>query len=183
MATGSPLQAKFEKAFDFFHQELRTIRSSSLSSELIEDLKVVAYDNVMTLKELATILQQEARTLLIQPWDKSLVQTIEKALRQSEFHFNPSVSGDSIRISLPPLSEETRKDLVKIVGKKTEEAHIAIRHIRQDEIENIDKQEKGGSLSEDEKFRQRDALQKFVEEYNQKIDDLSVQKEKEILGA
>ncbi len=182
MAIESTLSEKFEKTLAYFHQELRAIRSGNISSELIEDLKVPAYESIMTLKEIATIQKPEARTLLIQPWDKSLVQSIEKALRQSEFHFNPSVSGDSIRISLPPLSEETRKDLIKIVGKKTEEGHVSVRHVRQDELEHIDRQEKNGDISEDDKFRQRDALQKLVEEYNAKIDELAAQKEKEILG-
>lgn len=181
--TDSSLQEKFEKTLTFFHQELRMVRSGNISSELIEDVKVLAYENMMTLKEVATIVQQEARTLLVQPWDKSLVQAIEKALRQSDFHFNPSVSGDSIRISLPPLSEETRKDLIKIVGKKVEETRVAIRRIRQEELENIDAQEKSGKISEDEKFRQREALQKLVEEYNKKIEELGAQKEQEILGS
>lgn len=165
----------------FLAQELRALRTSRASIELVEDIAVEAYGSSLPIKQVASISAPEPRTILIQPWDRALIPAIEKGLRQSELHMNPIVDGSDVRIVFPPLTEERRKELVKLAHKKLEEVRMQIRKTREEAMNEIDANEERGEISEDEKFRQRTFFQKIIEEYNQRVQEVGVQKENEIL--
>ncbi|MBI2463133.1 MAG: ribosome recycling factor [Candidatus Spechtbacteria bacterium] len=175
------LRKNFDEQIDSLESELHKLRTSRASAELVEDIKVEAYGTMMEIKQLGSISTPEVRTILIQPWDRGIIPAIEKALRQTELSISPVVEGDHIRINLPPLTEESRRELVKIVGTRIEESRVSIRRVREDAIKEIDKAEETGDISEDEKFKQRELVQKAVEEYNQKIHDIGAEKEKDLM--
>ena len=175
------LREKLDARLVLLKQELQKLRISRASVELVEDLPITAYETTMPLKQIASISTPEPRSLLVQPWDKNLIPAIEKAVRQSYLHLNPVVDGGLIRIIIPPLTEESRRDVVKILHKTVEEARIAVRKIRENAMEEIDWMEKNGEISEDEKFRRRDITEKIVGEHNQKMREIEDTKEKEIL--
>ncbi len=163
------------------HSVLVELRTGRASPALVENLEVESYGASMPLKSVAAISVPEARQILIKPWDKAMMQPIQKAIQSSNIGLNPIADRDSIRLSIPPLTEERRKELVKTMKQRLEEARIAIRRAREEEMKEIDRKEKGGEISETEKFKQRDAAQKIVDEYNKKIDDTGKEKEKEIM--
>lgn len=172
---------KLEDHMKFLAQELRALRTSRASIELVEDIAVEAYGSSLPIKQVASISAPETRTILIQPWDKALIPAIEKGLRQSELQINPIVDGSDVRIVFPPLTEERRKELVKFAHKKLEEVRMQIRKTREEAMNEIDANEERGEISEDEKFRQRASFQKIIEEYNQRVQEVGDKKENEIL--
>ncbi|MBI2411054.1 MAG: ribosome recycling factor [Candidatus Kerfeldbacteria bacterium] len=171
----------FEQTITHLHTELNMLRTNRATPAMVEDITVLAYNTKMSLQELASITTPEAQTLAIQPWDKSLTKAIESALRESDMQLNPVVDGEMIRIFFAPLTQERRKELVKVVHEKGEEARIAIRRTREELIKNLKAQEKTGTLSEDEYFRQEKEVQKMVDTFNEKVQRLTAAKEKEIM--
>ena len=169
-----------DKAVTFFQGELAKIRTGQASPSLVEDVQVNVQGQKMPLKQLAGISCPERRQILIQPWDKSYMESIEKALQQSSLGTSPVVQGDVIRVHLPQLTQEYRQQLAKLLGVKAEDTRKTIRKWREDAWEEIQEQSKKGEIREDDKFRAKTELQKFVDEYNAKIEELVERKRKEI---
>lgn len=169
-----------DKAITFFQGELAKIRTGQASPSLVEDVQVNVLGQKTHLKQLAGISCPERRQILIQPWDKSYMEPIEKALQQSSLGTSPVVQGDAIRIHLPQLTREYRQQLAKLLGVKAEDTRKTIRKWREDAWEEIQEQSKQGEIREDDKFRAKNELQKMIDEYNKKIDELVERKKNEI---
>lgn len=172
---------EFEMVLEFFQSELGGLRTGRANAAVLEDIPVEAYGSMMTIKGVGSILVPDSKTIMVEPWDKSLLKEIEKAIRQAPIGLNPVVDGNRVRVSLPALTEEGRKDLVKIVGKKAEEARIGIRNVREQVKERIVEMEKANEITEDERFRLQEALENQVKGWNEKIATLAEEKEKEIM--
>ena len=166
------------KAVESTRRELSTIRSGKASTSLLDLVRVEAYGSHVPLNQVAMVAAPEPRLLTVQPFDKGLTQAIDKALREGDLGLNPSTQGNVIRIPLPPLSEERRRDLVKIVHKLAEEGRVAVRHGRTDTLTKIKKLE---HISEDDKTRAEKDVQKLTDEHIRQIDDLIKSKEAEIM--
>jgi ribosome recycling factor len=166
------------KAVDATRRELSTIRSGKASTSLLDLVRVDAYGTHVPLNQVAMVAAPEPRLLTVQPFDKGLTQAIDKAIREGDLGLNPSTQGNLIRIPLPPLSEERRKDLVKIVHKLAEEGRVAVRHGRTDTLTKIKKLE---HISEDDKTRAEKEVQKLTDEHIRQIDDIIKSKEAEIM--
>lgn len=171
----------FENVLAHLARELHAIRSGRANSSLIEHINVEAYGSMMDIKSLASISIPDAKTIQIEPWDKTVIKEIEKALIAANLGMSPSVAGTVIRLALPPMTEENRRDTVKIVHQKGEHARIGIRNVRESVRETILKNEKDKIISEDERFRLLDLLETHIAELNQKIDASVKKKEEEIL--
>lgn len=167
-----------QKAVESTRRELTTIRTGKASTSLLDLVRVDAYGSHVPLNQVAMVAAPEARLLTVQPFDKSLIQNIDKAIREGDLGLNPSTQGNLIRIPLPPLSEERRKDLVKIVHKLAEEGRVAVRHGRTDALSKIKKLE---HTSEDDKTRAEKDIQKLTDEHIRQIDELIKSKEAEIM--
>jgi ribosome recycling factor len=166
------------KAGESTKREFTSIRSGKASASLLDIVRVDAYGNQMPLNQVAMINAPEPRLLTVQPFDKSLTSAIEKAIRDSDLGLNPATQGNLIRVPLPALSEERRKDLVKVVHKLGEEGRIAVRHARTDTLSRVKKLEK---ISEDDKRHAEKEIQKLTDEHIKQIDGLIHAKEAEIL--
>jgi len=166
------------KSVDSTKRELAGLRSNKASTALLDVVRVEAYGNQVPLNQVALVAAPEPRLLTVQPFDKSVSQAIEKAIRESDLGLNPQTSGNLIRIPLPPLSEERRRELVKVVHKLAEEGRIAIRHSRTDALHKLKKVE---HVSDDEKTRAEKELQKSHDEHIKQIDTLIHAKEAEIM--
>lgn len=174
-------KSELDNVIERFKAEMGKIRTGRASPALVENVMADYYGSKTPLKQLATISVPEARLITINPWDKSSLAGIEAAIRASDLGLNPASDGQIIRLSIPPLTEERRKELVKVLNQKAEEARIAIRNVREDAWREIQEMEKNGVISEDEKFRGKDKLQKLIDAYNKKVEELREGKEKEIL--
>jgi ribosome recycling factor len=166
------------KAVESTKREFTTIRSGKASTSLLDLVRVEAYGSPVPLNQVAMVAAPEPRLLTVQPFDKSLAHAIEKAIRDSDLGLNPATQGNLIRVPLPALSEERRKELVKLVHKLAEEGRIAVRHARTDAISKIKKLEK---VSEDDKTRAEKEIQKHTDEHIKQIDGLIHSKEAEIM--
>jgi ribosome recycling factor len=173
--------SSFQKAIDFFNQELSKIRSGRANPDLISGILVDAYSQKMPLSQLANINVADAGLLTVQPWDKSLVDNIVKAIEASDIGIAPLVDGDLIRLPLPALTQERREEYVKLLSKKTEEARISIRQIRKEVILWLEAEKAAGNLTEDDMKRDERELQQKVDAQNEKIDQLSKDKENELM--
>lgn len=171
---------RFDQTIDNYKKDLAKVRTGRASVSILDGIFVEAYGSKMPLEQVATIHIPEPRMITLQPWDKDIAVQIEAAIRQSDLGLNPSNEGSLIRIVLPQLTEERREELARVVGKKTEEARIAVRKIREDIWENIQEAEKRGDISEDDKFFGKEALQKVVDRYNEIIETARKKKEEEI---
>ncbi|HEY4510083.1 MAG TPA: ribosome recycling factor [Candidatus Paceibacterota bacterium] len=171
---------EMEKALGFFQSELGKIRTGQASPSLVEDVQVNVFGEMMPLKQLAGISCPERRQILIEPWDQSYVGPIEKALQQSSLGTSPVVEGKAIRVHLPQLTQEYREQLAKLLGEKAEETRKAIRKKREDAWEEVQDKAKQGEIREDDKFRAKEELQKLVDDYSAKIDELIRRKKQEI---
>lgn len=167
-----------QKALDHFGAELGKIRTGRANPALVEDLAVDYYGTPTPLKQIASISTPEPRMILISPWDKNGAAGIEKAIQKANLGLNPSNEGDKIRVILPPLTEETRRDMVKMVKEKKEEAKIAVRNLREEAIAEA---KDPPNVSEDQIDSAKEAIQKLVEENNERIESSSAAKEKEIM--
>ncbi len=171
----------FEHAVAVFHDDLSKVRANEANPALLDDVRVTAYETQMALRELASISTPDAHTLLIEPWDKSLLKAIEKALQESDLGMQPVVDSDRIRLTLPALTEETRRELVKGVHEKAEVTRVRLRKIREEDLKKLKTQEKAGEISEDEYFAAEKEMQKTMDMYNGKVKELVDKKEKELM--
>lgn len=173
-------EERMEKAVAALVKELASLRAGRASTGLVERIQAEYYGTLTPINQLAGITVPDARTLLIQPWDKSSISAIEKAIIKSDLGLTPVNDGNVIRISIPPLTEERRAELVKMTRKYGEEAKVAIRNIRRDANDEIKKLEKNG-MPEDESRRHQEDIQKLTDKYTKEIDALLTNKEKEIM--
>ena len=174
------IRPELDKAVGFLDREMAKIRTGRASPSLVEDVVVECFGQKFLLKQLAAISTPEPKQILIQPWDKSYIEGIVKALENTGSLSNPVVDKDSIRINLPPLSEEFRKNLLKLISEKQEETRITIRRWRDEAWDEIQEKFREGKIREDDKFRAKDELQDLVDEYNKKIEEMGERKKKEI---
>ncbi|MHC0037171.1 ribosome recycling factor [Pseudoneobacillus sp. C159] len=175
------IKDRMTKAIQAYTRELASIRAGRASASLLDRITVDYYGAPTPVNQLAGISVPEARLLVIQPYDKSILGEIEKAILKSDLGLNPSNDGSLIRIAIPQLTEERRKELVKVVKKESEEAKIAIRNIRRDGNDDLKKLEKAGDITEDDQRGYSDDIQKLTDEHIAKIDQITKDKEKEIL--
>jgi len=174
-------EEKLKKGYEAVTREFSEIRTGRASPALVEGLHVDYYGTPTLLKQLASISAPDAHLIVIQPWDITAIVEIEKTILKSNLGITPSNDGKMIRLSVPPLSKERRHELVKVVHKMAEEGRVSLRTIRRDAKESLEKMEKDKVISEDDEFRAAEDLQKLVDKYIVKIDDLLKNKEKEIL--
>jgi len=172
---------KMDKSLDAFKQELSKIRTGRASLSLLDGIKAEAYGASMPLNQVATLTIPESRQIVIQPWDPQVMSSIEKAILKSELGLTPVNDGKVIRINIPQLTEERRRDLVKIVKKIAEEYRVAVRNHRRDAIDSLKKQKKNKEISEDEQFKLQDEAQKETDSYIAKIDEVAAEKENEVM--
>ncbi len=173
---------EFDKVIEFFKNEAAKIRSGRANPDLISDIQVSAYESIMPLNQLANITISDATLLVVQPWDKSLFDAIEKAIRESDLGINPQRDGDIIRLPLPSLTQERREEYVKILKQKAEEARISIRQVRKEALLDLDSRGESGDLSEDDVKRMEKELQKKVDDANARIEEITQKKEQELMS-
>ena len=177
-------QAKpdFDAVIEHLKKELKNIRSGRANASIVEGVKVDAYDSMMDLKSVASISTPDAKTIQIEPWDSNLVKDIERALQMANLGLNPNVAGTTIRLVMPPMTEENRKELVKIIHQRIEEARIKIRTVREAVRENIQAEERAKTIGEDDRYRLQEELDDFVGTFNKQIEDLGKEKEEEVMS-
>ncbi len=177
----SRTEEKMKKSLAALRDEFNTIRTGRASASLFDRVRVDAYGQKTPLNQVATVSVPEARLVVIQPWDKGLLGEIEKAIQTSELSVNPANDGKVIRITIPPLTEERRKEYVKLAKSHAEQCRVAIRNVRRDANEELRKRQKAGEISEDIEKRGVDEVQKLTDHFVSEIDKLLDAKEKEIL--
>ncbi len=170
------------KSIESLQNEMNKIRTGRASTGLLDTVKVDAYGSPMALNQVANLSVPDAHTISIQPWDKSMLGAIEKGILNANLGLNPSNDGVIVRVPLPPLTEDRRKEIVKLVKKHGEESKIAVRNVRRDSMENLKKAEKAEHLSEDERKRGEDDVQKRTDMRVKEIDGLVAAKEKEVMS-
>jgi ribosome recycling factor len=174
------LKLDLEKCFDSLKEDLAQIRTGRATPEVVEEILVNAYETQAPVKNYASITIMDAKTISIQPWDKSLVEAISKGVSDANLGFSPIIEGERVLVKLPDLTEERRNDFVKIMGERVEDARIAVRSVRQKFMKEIDEAEKSGT-SEDESDRKRDEGEKLVKEVNKRIEEQKENKEKDLM--
>jgi ribosome recycling factor len=174
-------KAEFQAVVDHFHKELTGLRTGRASTALVDNIRVEAYGQSMDLKSMANISTPDAKTVQIEPWDKSVIKEIEKALIDASLGMQPNVAGTTIRMAMPPMTEENRKNMAKILRQKEEQAKIGVRNAREKVKAAIQNDEKEKVIAEDEKRRQLEQLDKVVAEWNAKIETVANDKEKEVM--
>ena len=172
---------RMQKAIEALKQDLTAIRTGRASSALVDRITVDYYGTPTPISQVATISVPEARLLVIQPWDRKQLADIEKAIQKSDLGINPSNDGQVIRLAIPPLNEERRRDMVKTVHKKLDEHKVAIRNVRRDAHDKLRDREKKKEISEDELKRSTDRLQKLTDRFVDEMDKIGKSKEQEIL--
>lgn len=173
-------RTQWQKVIEAFRVDAASIRSGRISPVLVEDIAVDAYGQQMPMKQLAAINSQGPMTIVIQPWDQSVVPAIEKALRESALGVMPTSEGNLVRLNFPPLTEEKRQMLLKVLGQKTEQYKIQFRQLRDDVRKEIQKMAEAKEIGEDERFQLNDKLQKEVDAFNAGIEEAMKKKETEI---
>ena len=176
------VEHRMQSAVEALQRELNTVRTGRASPSLVERLMVEYYGTPTPMQQVATIHAADARTLTIQPWDKHILADIEKAIQKSDLGINPSNDGTVVRLTLPPLTEERRKDLVKVVHKKVDEAKVAVRNCRRDGHDTLRDQEKAKEISADDLKRGTDRLQKLTDRFIAELDKVGQAKEQEIMS-
>ena len=174
-------EEKMEKSIDALLNEYASIRAGRANPHVLDKIKVDYYGTPTPIQQVGNISVPEARMILIQPWEKSLIRPIEKAIQTSELGINPSNDGTVIRLVFPELTEDRRKELAKDVKKKGDGAKVAIRNIRRDANEAIKKLEKDKEINEDESKRGQDSVQKLVDKFVKQMDEMRAAKEKEVM--
>lgn len=172
---------KMEKSLNNLHSEYASIRAGRASAAVLDRISVDYYGTPTPINQLATVAVAEARILTIQPWDKSVLSAIEKAIQTSDIGINPANDGSILRLVFPPLTEDRRKEIVKDIKKKAEEAKVAVRSIRRDSIDKLKKKEKASEITEDDLANGEEKIQKTTDEYIKEIDDMAKDKEKEVM--
>jgi ribosome recycling factor len=174
-------ESRMHKAVESLHHDLGAVRTGRASGSLVESIKVDYYNTPTPLNQLATITTPDAKLIVIQPYDRGAMGDIEKAIQKSDIGLNPSNDGNVIRLAIPPLTEDRRRDLAKQVRKRVEEARIAVRNIRRDVHDSIRKFEHDGEISQDELHRAETDLQKVTDDQIAEVDRIGEEKEQEIL--
>jgi len=175
------LKSRLDQVIESYKKDLSTVRTGRAKPSLVEDVKVEAYGTVMTIKELATISAPDTTLILIAPWDRGLVSAISTGIAKSGLNLQPIVDSDTVKISLPSLTEERRKELVKLVSQKHEAAKVMTRQVRTEVKEEIEALEGESGISEDDVKQWLQEMQKIVEEYMVKLEAITKEKEKELM--
>ena len=175
------MKRRMEAAIDSFKHELSGLRTGRASANLLDPIMVDAYGSHVPLSQVANVSVPEPRLLSVSVWDKSMVGSVERAIRDSKLSLNPIIDGTLLRIPLPELNEERRKELVRVAHRYAEQSRIAVRHIRRDAIEHLRKSEKDGLINKDNVYDATDNIQKITDEMIAKIDALLITKETEIM--
>jgi ribosome recycling factor len=174
-------QAAMKKALEHLQQEFSKVRTGRASAALLDSVRVDYYGSPMPLNQIGSVSVPDARTIVIQPFEKTMVGAVEKAIREADLGFNPSNDGNVVRVPVPMLTEERRKDIVKMCKKTAEDSRVAIRNIRRDHNEMLKKVEKDEHLSEDDRKRAEQEIQKMTDKFIKDVDDLLAKKEKEVM--
>jgi len=172
---------RMEQVVDRLRRDLASIRTGRASLSLLDGIQVDCYGSPAPLKQVASLAVPESRLITIQPWEPSRIQEIEKAIQVANLGLQPSNDGKLIRLSIPPLTEERRKEYVKLAKKMGEEAKVAVRNVRRDANEELKKAQKDGSMSEDAQRAEQDAIQRLTDQYVTRVDEILAKKEAEIL--
>ena len=178
----SDVESKMQKAIEATQSNFNTVRTGRANASLLDRVQVEYYGTPTPLKSLASISTPDGSTLLIQPFDRSVIGAIERAISESDLGLTPNNDGGTIRLNIPPLTTERRKELAKTVAKLAEEGKVSVRNIRRDAIDSIRKLEKSKELSEDESKKQQEQVDKLAEKYIKKVEQISADKEKEIMS-
>lgn len=174
------IKPELDKVVEFFKKDITKIRTGSASPAIVEDVMVDVFGQMMPIKQLAAISCPERKQIVIQPWDKSYLEPLEKALQKAQLGASPVVDKDIVRVMLPPLTQDYRQTLVKLLSEKVEQTKQTIRRWREQAWSEIQEGVKQGVLREDDKFKGKDELQKLIDEYQKKVEDLAALKKKEV---
>ena len=180
-AQEQPLEARMSDAVGAMDRDLNHIRTGRASTSLVERIQVDYYGTPTPLNQLASISVPESTMVVIQPWDRGVLGAIEKAIQKSDIGLTPNVDGTVVRLNIPPLTEERRKELVKLVHKRMEEAKVEIRNHRRDAVDGIRKREKAGEIGADEAHREQEAVEKLTHRWTDEVDRVGAAKEQEVL--
>ena len=175
------LNQKLTLSLEFFVAELTKIRTGRASTALVENIELDAYGSRMKVKEIGSISVSEPQTIVIAPWDRALLKELDKALRESSLGVNPIVGGDSVKVPIPALTEERRKEMVKNVSAKLEECKNSMRNLRQDAMKQVDRAFADKEIGEDDKFNQKEEVDNIVKDYVKRAEEASENKKEEIL--
>ncbi len=175
------LQRRMESTLDVVRKEYAGLRTGRANANLLDPVHVDAYGNTVPLNQCGTVGVPEPRMLTVQVWDRSLVKAVEKAIRDAGLGLNPQSDGQTVRVPIPDLNEERRRELVKIAAKYAEQGRIAVRNVRRDGLDVLKRQEKDGDISQDEQRRIQQEVQALTDDFIKKVDELFASKEKEIL--
>lgn len=176
------LTKRMDGAIATLSKEFGSLRTGRASTNLLDSLQIEAYGSMLPILQVGNVTAPEARMLMVNVWDKTMVKAVEKAIRESDMGLNPAVDGQTIRVPIPAPSEERRKEMAKIAHKFSESAKVAVRNVRRDGMDELKKQEKDKKISEDEHRTQSDKIQKLTDDYIKKIDESLVAKEKDIMS-
>lgn len=174
-------EERMKKQIEGLRRELAGIRSGKATPALLDSVKVEAYGQVVPLQQIGSVNAPEARLIVVQPWDKSLIKAVTKAIQQSELGLNPTDDGTIVRVPIPSLTEERRRDMVKVVGRYAEEGRVHLRAVRHDVNKTIKQQESDGTVSQDEAKRLQAEVQKLTDRYVAEVDDILKKKTEEIM--
>jgi ribosome recycling factor len=177
----SELKSKLTKSLEFLKTELTQIRTGRASPSLIEDVQVMAYGSKMTLKELGSIVLLDSQNIIVTPWDKNLVKDIATGIRESGKGLNPVEDSDKVRVPIPSLTEDRRREYTKTVAVKVEDAKNAMRHTRQEAMKDIDKDFSSKVIGEDEKFSQKESVEDLVKEFVDQAEELGEKKKTDLM--
>lgn len=180
-AQSQPLDARMGDAVEAMDRDFNHIRTGRASTSLVERIQVDYYGTLTPLNQLASISVPESTVVVIQPWDRGVLGAIEKAIQKSDVGITPNTDGTVVRLNIPPLTEERRKDLVKQVHKRMEEAKVEIRNHRRDAVDVVRKQEKAGEIGSDEAHREQEGIEKITHKWTDEVDRVGAAKEAEVL--
>ncbi|HEY0306044.1 MAG TPA: ribosome recycling factor [Longimicrobiales bacterium] len=181
MLSVNEARTHMEKAVEAMRREFTSVRTGKATPALLDTVRVDAYGSKMPINQVGTVSAPEPRLLIVQPWDKGLLKAIETGITNADLGLNPSNDGNIIRVPIPQLTEERRKDMVKLLHKLAEEGRVAIRHARQEANKELKKKQSDHDISEDDAHRQMEQVQKLTDEYIAKIDQLLKSKEQEVM--
>jgi len=175
------ISAKMDKVISAFQADLKSVRTGRASASLLDNVSVEAYGNYMPLNQVGSVSAQDSQLLVVQVWDRGMVKNVEKAINASQLGVTASADGGLVRIPIPPLSEERRKEMVKLLSKYAEQSRVALRNVRRECLDEIKTKEKNADMSKDDAHRAGEEIQKLTDEYTKKIDILLAEREKDIM--
>lgn len=181
MPTHRDAEANMEKALEALRREFSSVRTGKASPALLDTVRVDAYGSKMSVNQVASVSVPEPRMLIVQPWDKGLLSAIDKAIRSSELGLNPASDGNVLRVPVPALNEERRREMVRLLHRLAEEGRVAIRHARQEANKEIKRREQAHEIGEDDARRQMDEIQKLTDDFIGRLDTLLKAKEQEVM--